>query len=97
MEESETKEEEIQTSPAPTLREAPVADLSPQSERKEEFIIPIPPSACRQDLVELKEFLSGQTPGNISLKIEVKGQVIDTKVSVADTSGVREWTSKRWR
>lgn len=87
MEEMESEEEFLQPSPPAPL---------PEGEGREEFIIPIPSSACKQDLIDLKDFISEQESGNISLKIDIKGQVVDTKMTVADVEGVKKWTSERW-
>lgn len=92
MEEMESEEqgEEMQTSSVTEEKE----ELS--TEAITEFIIPIPSSACKQDLIDLKDFISEQESGNISLKIDIKGQVVDTKMAVADVTGVKKWTKERW-
>jgi len=37
----------------------------------QEYIIPIPKSAKKEDLVELKNFLNSEKSGNINIKINV--------------------------
>ncbi len=61
-----------------------------------EFIIQIPQKAKKQDLLDLKEFLSGQTSGQIKIFINLKWQKIDTKFSLENLENLKKWIGKKW-
>lgn len=64
-----------------------IVDISEPSE----YIIPIPNTAKKDDLLRLKEFLLEQERGHIHIYIDLKWQKIDTKICVKDLEKVKEW------
>lgn len=63
-----------------------------------EYIIQIPSTACRQDLIDLKSYLEEVTPGSIQVFINIQGQQKDTKIAVGDILAVEKWTKARgWK
>lgn len=60
------------------------------------FVIKIPRIAAKSDLVDFKEFLLGEPKGTIRVELDLNGQKIDTKISVADTAPVEAWVKRRW-
>jgi DNA polymerase III alpha subunit len=63
---------------------------------KKEFIIQIPQKAKKQDLLDLKEFLSRQTSGQIKIFINLKWQKIDTKFNLDSLENLEKWIGKKW-
>jgi hypothetical protein len=62
-----------------------------------EYIIHIPTTACRQDLIDLKSYLEWVTHGSIQVFIDIQGQKKDTKICVKDILVVKEWMNmKGW-
>jgi len=61
-----------------------------------EFIIEIPKKAKKQDLLDLKQFLSGQTSGQIQIFINLKWQKIDTKFSLDSLENLKKWIGEKW-
>ncbi|MDD3120478.1 MAG: hypothetical protein PHF46_03665, partial [Candidatus Gracilibacteria bacterium] len=61
-----------------------------------EHIIIMPKSVKKEDLIELKNFLSSQKSGNINIKINVNGNVIDTKISIKNLEELEKWVDKKW-
>ncbi|EKD30582.1 MAG: hypothetical protein ACD_78C00002G0001 [uncultured bacterium (gcode 4)] len=74
-----------------------IAKTPQESEEKEEFIIKIPSSACRQDLMDLKIYLEGVPKGSIQVCIDIQWQKKDTKISVESIEIIEEWVAmKGW-
>lgn len=61
------------------------------------FVIKIPRVAAKADLVDFKEFLLAEPKGTIRVELDLNGQKIDTKISVADTAPVEKWIANRWK
>ncbi len=61
-----------------------------------EFIIEIPKKAKKQDLFDLKQFLNGQTSGQIQIFINLKWQKIDTKLSLDSLENLEKWIGEKW-
>jgi len=72
--------------------------LSPEGGELErgEYIIKIPTSAKKQDLLILKEFLKQEKSWNIEIYIELKWQKIPTKISISDIENLNKWEKKIW-
>lgn len=89
--ETEHEDEEINSVGA-TLCVCPEDD-SPLVEETEiqEYTIPIPSSACRQDLVDLKTHLETLPEGSVRIFIDIQKQKKDTKISVASLREIEEW------
>ena len=60
-----------------------------------EYIIKVPSSACRQDLVDLKIYLETLPKGSIRIFIDIQGQKKDTKISVESIGLIEEWIKAR--
>lgn len=60
------------------------------------FVIKIPRIAAKADLIDFKEFLLDEPKGTIRVELDLNGQKIDTKISVADTAPVEAWVKRRW-
>ncbi|MDQ7023308.1 MAG: hypothetical protein Q9M97_07390 [Candidatus Gracilibacteria bacterium] len=61
-----------------------------------EYIINIPVSAKKEDLLILKEFLKQEKSGNIEIFIDLKGKKISTKISIAGINNLKKWAEKKW-
>jgi len=61
-----------------------------------EHILLVPEHAKNQDLHDLKAFLSAEDPGLVSIKLNIKGQIVDTKLKVVTMKNVEEWAKGRW-
>lgn len=62
-----------------------------------EYIIQVPTSAKKQDLLDLKSFLVELEKWDISIKINVNSNIIDTKMSVANLQEIKDWEDKKWK
>lgn len=62
----------------------------------EEFIIKIPSSAKKENLVDLKSFLLKEETGFIKIFIDLKWQKIDTKISILSLANLKNWIQKKW-
>lgn len=62
-----------------------------ESEKIEKYIINIPKTAKKEDLVSLKEFMSNEKQWNTKVYLLLQGKEIDTKMSVGDI-----WKLKKW-
>ena len=61
-----------------------------------EFIVQISQKAKKEDLLDLKTFLSGQTSGQIQIFINLKWQKIDTKFSLNSLENLKKWIGEKW-
>lgn len=64
-------------------------------ENKKEFIIKVPVTAKKEDLFELKEFLLKEESWEIKIFLDIKNQIIDTKISLQNTQNLQNWI-KKW-
>ncbi|NVP17200.1 DNA polymerase III subunit alpha [Candidatus Gracilibacteria bacterium] len=62
----------------------------------DKFVITIPSHAKKEDLHDLKEFLLKENTGFIKVFIDLKGQEIDTKISLFDLVNLRIWIKNKW-
>lgn len=76
--------------------ESPV-DFENNSEEISKYIIDIPLTATKKDLLDLKEFLSNEDNGHIDIFIYFKGQEIDTKVRLSSLYNLNNWIVDRWK
>lgn len=60
------------------------------------YVLKIPRIATKADLLDFKEFLLSEPKGSIRVELDLNGQKIDTKISVADTVPVEAWKKARW-
>lgn len=70
-------------------------ETAEESRTPTEYMILVPATACRQDLVDLKTYLEGVTPGSIQIFIDIQGQKKDTKIAVQDVGVVNKWVRER--
>ncbi|NDK08151.1 DNA polymerase III subunit alpha [Candidatus Gracilibacteria bacterium] len=61
-----------------------------------EYIIPIPTHAKKTDLQDLKTFLQTLKTGKTQVFIDLKGQKIDTKISVSEIDKIVSWEQEKW-
>ncbi|MDD2487149.1 MAG: DNA polymerase III subunit alpha [Candidatus Gracilibacteria bacterium] len=59
--------------------------------KDDRYMIDIPNHAVREDLVKLKEYMVTLKGGDIRIFLNIKGQEIDSKLSLDETSELEEW------
>lgn len=69
----------------------------PEEQLPEKFIIDIPNNAVKQDLHDLKIFLSEQESGYTKIYINLKWQEIDTKLRINDLQVLKNWIQDKWQ
>lgn len=67
-----------------------------EEEKIDKYVISIPSSASKQDLLDLKDYLADLEVGDIAIFIELRGQEIDTKFSIEDLDKVKSWEKERF-
>lgn len=72
------------------------AEDSNEKPHDEIFVLKIPRIATKADLLDFKEFLLSEPKGTIRVELDLNGQKIDTKISVADSGSVEAWVKRRW-
>ena len=65
--------------------------LGTQEEKLEKYVIIIPKTAKKEDLLELKNFMIHLTPWATKIFLNLNGQEIDTKMALSDISELRNW------
>ena len=55
------------------------------------YVVDIPKTAVKEDLLKFKEFLSSQDDGIIAVFIRIQGQEVDTKMTLESLEGLKEW------
>ncbi len=87
----------VRSNKQPNIYPEEIFSDKPLKEDIKEFIILVPSSACRQDLVDLKTYLESIESGSIQVFIEIQGQKKDTKISVESIGAIEKWTqAKGW-
>ncbi len=69
----------------------------PEGQLPEKFVIDIPSNAVKQDLHDLKIFLSNQESWYTKIYINLKWQEIDTKLSINDLVTLKNWITEKWQ
>ena len=72
------------------------AEESASGEKMTTWTLTLPKTANRQDLLDIKEFLLGQSRGNVRIELLLGTQRIDTKLTLSDTKSLEEWAKARW-
>lgn len=72
------------------------AGLHSLQEESNKFVIKIPSTAKKEDLLELKEFLWNQKSWEIQIFIEIKWQEIDTKFSIYKLDELKKWVELKF-
>ena len=67
-----------------------------ETNKKKEYIVNIPPSAKKEDLLILKDFLSKQESWIYEIFIFLKDQKISTKLLIANTQDLQKWEQDTW-
>ena len=62
----------------------------------DKFVVDIPTIAKKEDLFDLKKFLQEQEAWSIKIYICLKGQEIDTKISIENLDGLEGWMKEKW-
>ncbi|MDD3793343.1 MAG: DNA polymerase III subunit alpha [Candidatus Gracilibacteria bacterium] len=62
----------------------------------DKFIIHIPANAKKEDLHDLKAFMQEEETGFIKIFIDLRGQEIDTKISLSNLENLRDWINEKW-
>jgi DNA polymerase III subunit alpha len=62
----------------------------------QKYIIKIPNIAVKQDLIDLKLYMQSLDTWFIKIFIDLKGQEIDTKISLANLDDLKNWESNKW-
>lgn len=60
------------------------------------YVIKIPSNALKDDLIDLKEYLLTLENGNIKIFIDLRGQEVDTKISIDNLESLKIWEKKKW-
>jgi hypothetical protein len=63
---------------------------------QKEYIVKIPKTAKKQDLIILKEFLKWEKSWIIEIFIELKWKKIPTKISIFNIDSLKKWEKKIW-
>ena len=66
------------------------------SPKKSQYIVKIPAQAQKEDLLNLKTFLSKQSMWPIEVFIELQWKKISTKISVNDKNIIKKWEKELW-
>lgn len=61
----------------------------------QEFIIVVPPYWNRDTLVELREFLLSEEPGNIEIILQIQDAQKSTKISLESIENLKKWIESR--
>ena len=61
-----------------------------------EYIVEVPVVAKKEDLVLLKQFLEKEESWNIKIFIDLKGQKVDTKLSLKELVSLKKWIKDIW-
>ncbi|MDD2871632.1 MAG: DNA polymerase III subunit alpha [Candidatus Gracilibacteria bacterium] len=62
----------------------------------DKFVINIPVTAKKEDLLELKTFMGNLDTGFIKIYLNLRGQEIDTKMSLTNLDSLKSWLHKKW-
>ena len=71
-------------------------DYELKKKKETKYIITIPQTAQKQDLLDLKTFLQKQEDWKIQVFINLKWQEIDTKLTVTSSKIIETWMEKTW-
>lgn len=61
------------------------------------LLVTVPKSASKQDLLDLKHFLSQQAEGTFRVFLDIQDQRVDTKLKVTSEEVLKAWVSERWK
>jgi DNA polymerase-3 subunit alpha len=61
------------------------------------YIIDIPETAKKQDLVDLKNFLVSESSWGIEIFINLKWQQISTRINIDSLENVKSWCENKWK
>ena len=73
---------------------APAAEPVPEAPR--DYVVDVPDSASREDLLELKSFLQTQRRGTVQVKLTIRGNLVDAKLPVVTEEPLANWVKSRW-
>lgn len=71
-------------------------EINIEEEKLDKYVLMIPASASKQDLIDLKEFLAWEDFWEIQIFINIKWQEIDTKFSILDLEKLKMWEKERF-
>ncbi|MDD3302291.1 MAG: DNA polymerase III subunit alpha [Candidatus Gracilibacteria bacterium] len=60
------------------------------------YVVEIPSIAKKTDLISLKQFLEEEEKGDIKIYLNLRGQEIDTKISILDINNLIKWLKVKW-
>lgn len=60
------------------------------------YTVKVPIFANKDDLIDLKQFLLSQKSWMIQIFLDIKWQIIDTKISIESTDILENWMKKKW-
>jgi DNA polymerase III alpha subunit len=99
---NELKDEDLQNNDCENKCEVYKEDFDRKLEEKisnnnlAEFVVEIPKTAKKQDLIDLKLFLEKETKWNIEIFINLKWQKISTKISIFEIWTLKQWIKEKW-
>jgi len=73
---------------------SPAAEPVPEAPR--DYVVDVPDSASREDLLELKSFLQTQRRGTVQVKLTIRGNLVDAKLPVVTEEPLANWVKARW-
>jgi len=62
----------------------------------EEYIIPVPVSAQKEDLVDMKLFMQDLEEWETEIFIEIRGNKLPTKMKIKDHNEIKNWAENKW-
>lgn len=65
-------------------------------EKIDKYIVAIPKTATKEDLLDLKEFLANLDAGEIQIFIDLRWQEIDTKFAIENLEKVKIWEKEKF-
>ncbi|MDD5769952.1 MAG: hypothetical protein PHE25_03210, partial [Candidatus Gracilibacteria bacterium] len=65
-------------------------------EEIDKYLINIPSTVKKEKLIELKSFMLGLETGNIKVFLDLKGQEIDTKISLKNIKKLQNWEKENF-
>jgi hypothetical protein len=61
-----------------------------------EFIIPVPNTAHKLDLVEMKKYLQELEPWETEIFIDIRWNKLSTKIKIKNYNEIKDWAEKKW-
>lgn len=96
-EKEEKAGDKVKNDPIESVDISSIIDKENENEKISKYVIDIPLTATKNDLLDLKDFLSKEEGGHIDIYIYFKQQEIDTKMRVSSLYNLNKWIMDRWK